>query len=325
MLCRMANTAKPSRLPPLRVWLLLQLLCCRRCWTNTPRLPLHPCLLVLCLSLPLSQSLQSMWGFGPSPVGLPQVLLACTPATFGKLFCVPLLASGLPDEERSTLLLDFTNAFNSISRKSMFVEFRRHLPGLPAWMESCYSCQPLLHLGKDVIHSCCGVQQGDPLGPLGFTLTLHPIIKRITAEVPSMPGTLMMAPWWVPQGFFRLLSTSLSLMAPLLGSTLTEPSPFISSQGPVMNPVLPCHLRFQLSMMGSPFLAALLVLLRSVRKCSRPGSARSGSPWGCCTTWAILIWRPPSSALVLHSPSSPIFSGPVLPPTSIRLLWILML
>ena len=53
-------------------------------------------------------------------------------------------------------------------------------------MESCYSGQPLLHLGKDIIHSCCGVQQGDPLGPLGFALTLHPIVKRIQAEVPSL-------------------------------------------------------------------------------------------------------------------------------------------
>ena len=38
-------------------------------------------------------------------------------------------------------------------------------------MESCYSSQTLLHLGKDSICSCCGVQQGDPLGLMGFALT----------------------------------------------------------------------------------------------------------------------------------------------------------
>ena len=95
------------------------------------------------------------------------------------------LMSSLPDEERWTLQLDFTNAFNNISREAMFVEFRRHLLGLSAWMESCYSCQPLLYLGKDSIRSCCGVQQGDLLGPLGFVLTLHPIIERIKVEVPT--------------------------------------------------------------------------------------------------------------------------------------------
>ena len=67
----------------------------------------------------------------------------------------------------------------------MFVEFRQHIPSLSAWMESCYSCQPVLLFGKDSIHSCCGVQQRDPLGPLGFALTLHPIIERIRAEVPG--------------------------------------------------------------------------------------------------------------------------------------------
>ena len=106
------------------------------------------------------------------------------------------LMSSLQGDERWTLLLDFTNAFNSISRQAMFVEFRRHLPGLSAWMESCYSCQPLLHLGQDIIHSCCGVQQGDPLGPLGFALTLHPIIERIRAEVPS----LALNAWYLDDG-----------------------------------------------------------------------------------------------------------------------------
>ena len=106
------------------------------------------------------------------------------------------LMSSLPDNDHWTLLLDFTNAFNSISRQTMFGEFRRHLPGLSAWMESCYSGQPLLLLGKDIIHSCCGTQQGDPLGPLGFALTLHPIIKRIRAEVPS----LALNAWYLDDG-----------------------------------------------------------------------------------------------------------------------------
>ena len=103
------------------------------------------------------------------------------------------LMSSLTDEQRWTLLLDFKNTFNSISCEAMFVEFRRYLPGLSAWMESCYSCQSLLHLGTNSIRSCCGVQQGDPLGPLGFALTLHPIVERIKAEVP----TLALTAWYL--------------------------------------------------------------------------------------------------------------------------------
>ena len=58
------------------------------------------------------------------------------------------LMTSVQDNQHWTLLLDFSNAFNSISREAMFVECRRRLPGLSAWMESCYSCLPLLHLGR---------------------------------------------------------------------------------------------------------------------------------------------------------------------------------
>ena len=88
----------------------------------------------------------------------------------------------------------------------MFVEFRRHLPGLSAWMESCYSCLPFLHLGDDSIRSCCGVQQGDPLGPLGLALTLHPLIERIKAEVPS----IALNAWYLDDGTFVGTSEDLS-------------------------------------------------------------------------------------------------------------------
>ena len=93
------------------------------------------------------------------------------------------------------LLLDFSNAFNNISRETMFVETRRRSPTISAWMESCYSCQPFL-LGKDSIRSCCGVQQGDPLGPLGFALTLRSLIEKVKAELPG----LTLNAWYLDDG-----------------------------------------------------------------------------------------------------------------------------
>ena len=92
----------------------------------------------------------------------------------------------IPPLERWTLLLDFSNAFNSINRGCMFQEIRARIPSMAAWMESCYGAHPILHLGVDFILSCCGVQQGDPLNPLGFALTLQPIVERIKAEVPGL-------------------------------------------------------------------------------------------------------------------------------------------
>ncbi len=51
-------------------------------------------------------------------------------------------------------------------------------------------------IGEHTIHSCCGVQQGDPLGPLGFTLTLHPIIERIQLQLPDLSLNV----WYLDDG-----------------------------------------------------------------------------------------------------------------------------
>ena len=66
----------------------------------------------------------------------------------------------------------------------MQVQGSNRIPSMAAWLESSYGSQPHLHLGEHTILSCCGVQQGDPLGPLGFALSLHPIIEKIKEESP---------------------------------------------------------------------------------------------------------------------------------------------
>ena len=47
-------------------------------------------------------------------------------------------------ESRCTLLVDFSNAFNSIDRGLMFEEARARIPSMSSWLECCYSSQPLL-------------------------------------------------------------------------------------------------------------------------------------------------------------------------------------
>ena len=99
-------------------------------------------------------------------------------------------------ESRCTLLVDFSNAFNSIDRGLMFEEARARIPSMSSWLECCYSSQPLLLLGEHSILSCCGVQQGDPLGPLGFAVALHPIIEKFKREVPG----LLLNSWYLDDG-----------------------------------------------------------------------------------------------------------------------------
>ena len=61
----------------------------------------------------------------------------------------PSIKSG----DRWTLLLDFSNAFNSINGGCMFEVIRTCIPPLAPWMESCYGAQPILHLGDNQILS----------------------------------------------------------------------------------------------------------------------------------------------------------------------------
>ena len=109
---------------------------------------------------------------------------------------VSSLMSSSPPSCGWSLLLDFSNAFNNLSREKMFTQICQRIPSIAAWMESCYSCQPILHLGRDSILSCCGVQQGDPLGPLGFALTLQPLIEKLRAEVLG----LSLNAWYLDDG-----------------------------------------------------------------------------------------------------------------------------
>ena len=88
---------------------------------------------------------------------------------------------GTSSDSCHTLLLDFSDAFINIDQ-----EIRDHIPALSRWVENCYGAQPFLHFGDHTILSCCGVQQGDPLGPLCFALTLQPIVERIKREVPNL-------------------------------------------------------------------------------------------------------------------------------------------
>lgn len=72
----------------------------------------------------------------------------------------------------SMLLVDFSNAFNLIDRTTMISEVRRLCPSISHWVEFCYASPARLYYMDHVLSSAQGVQQGDPLGPLLFALTL---------------------------------------------------------------------------------------------------------------------------------------------------------
>ncbi|XP_026444126.1 uncharacterized protein LOC113344342 [Papaver somniferum] len=82
-------------------------------------------------------------------------------------------------DKMSMLLMDFSNAFNMVCRCHLISEVRLHCPGISHWVEFSYARPARLYYDHYILSSALGVQQGDPLGPLLFALTLHPLVKSI--------------------------------------------------------------------------------------------------------------------------------------------------
>ena len=77
------------------------------------------------------------------------------------------------------LSIDFSNAFDTVDRGAFLAACRSAYPQLAAWAHWCYETPSHLVFHDKVLESSAGVQQGDALGPLLFSLALHPILRQL--------------------------------------------------------------------------------------------------------------------------------------------------
>ena len=78
------------------------------------------------------------------------------------------------------------NAFNECRRQSFLSRLYKELPDLFSWTYWSYQCADELWFGSYCILSKAGVQQGDPLGPLLFSLVVLDLLDDIPDKVSNL-------------------------------------------------------------------------------------------------------------------------------------------
>jgi hypothetical protein len=80
--------------------------------------------------------------------------------------------------------VDIANAFNSVDRLAMQAALSELAPGLLPWFEFTHGQPSPLFCRSEVLWSTQGTQQGDPLGPAFFAVTIQKVISNLR----DLPG-----------------------------------------------------------------------------------------------------------------------------------------
>jgi len=80
------------------------------------------------------------------------------------------------------LKIDYRNVFNMVCREKMLKAVYDGIPQIFQFVKQCYKFPSNLFWNERGISSQRGCQQGDPLGPALFSITLHPLASKMLSE-----------------------------------------------------------------------------------------------------------------------------------------------
>jgi hypothetical protein len=98
------------------------------------------------------------------------------------------------DPDFVAVKVDATNAFNMVNRE-YFTAVDTEFPEILPWVRYTYGDHAVLWFGAHKLSSQCGVQQGDPLGPLIFSVVMLPLVLQLDAL------GLISNLWYLDDGF----------------------------------------------------------------------------------------------------------------------------
>ena len=165
------------------------------------------------------------------------------------------------------LKVDLVNAINLVSRQGLLSERGTHFPELLPWVSCCYCQHPALWHTLGNLTSESGVQQGDPLGPLLFSLVLNIVIKVIATHPECCD--LCYHAWYLDDGVFagpsshgRKALTLLIELGPPLGLCMNIRKCEVFSNGCL------AHFPVKMKQFSSPNLEILGIPIGDAEFCS---------------------------------------------------------
>ena len=94
------------------------------------------------------------------------------------------ISNAAEDSSPSVIVkVDVRNAFNSVRRDVMLTNIRDRCPEIYRLSFQAYSSPTPLHIGDHTIYSRRGIQQGDPLGPVAFSLAVDDCARSMKSPL----------------------------------------------------------------------------------------------------------------------------------------------